>query len=118
MNENLNKTRGLYNSQRVLLKLIEKGLTRENAYRIVQNTAMISWEKGKEFFELLKNDKKVVFNIYISSKKNIDVIPKRYLKKVYLIVNLDKKDEFLTKKVFDKYSKFFDFVFLYNNYDK
>ena len=38
--------------------------------------------------------------------------PERYLKKVYLIVNLDKKDKFLTKKVFDKYSKFFDFVFL------
>ena len=47
MLENLNRTQGLFNSQRVLLKLVEKGLTRENAYRIVQNTAMISWGKRK-----------------------------------------------------------------------
>ena len=44
MLENLKKTHGLFNSQRVLLKLIEKGLTREDAYRIVQNAAMIAWE--------------------------------------------------------------------------
>ena len=91
MNENLNKTRGLYNSQRVLLKLIEKGLTRENAYRIVQNTAMISWEKGKEFFELLKNDEKVmekiseeelyeIFDIKFHTR-NIDSIFKKVLRK-------------------------------------
>ena len=89
--ENLNKTRGLYNSQRVLLKLIEKGLTRENAYRIVQNTAMISWEKGKEFFELLKNDEKVmekiseeelyeIFDIKFHTR-NIDSIFKKVLRK-------------------------------------
>ena len=35
--ENLKKTRGLFNSQRVLLKLVEKGLTRESVYRIVQS---------------------------------------------------------------------------------
>ena len=91
MNENLNKTRGLFNSQRVLLKLIEKGLTRENAYRIVQNTAMISWEKGKEFFELLKNDGKVmekisdeelheIFDIKFHTR-NIDSIFKKVLRK-------------------------------------
>ena len=34
MLENLKKTRGLFNSQRVLLKLVEKGLTRESAYKL------------------------------------------------------------------------------------
>ena len=39
--------------------MVEKGLTRESAYRIVQSAAMIAWKKGEEFIELLKDDKKV-----------------------------------------------------------
>ena len=59
MMENINKSYGLYNSQRVLLKLIEKGMSREGAYRLVQGTAMQSWSQRKDFKELLKNDKEV-----------------------------------------------------------
>ncbi len=59
MNSNLKKTLGLYNSQRVLLELTKKGLSRENAYRIVQSIAMKSWKSGKSFHELLKLDKQV-----------------------------------------------------------
>ena len=91
MLENLNRTQGLFNSQRVLLKLVEKGLTREDAYRIVQNTAMISWGKEKEFFELLKVDKKVMSKISMKELRkifdikfhlrNIDSIFKKVLKK-------------------------------------
>ena len=44
---NLNSSKGLYNSQRVLLKLIDKGLTREDAYRKVQKIAMDSWNQNK-----------------------------------------------------------------------
>lgn len=43
--ENLNKTRGLIFSQKVLLKLVEKGATREEAYKIVQNSAMKVWQE-------------------------------------------------------------------------
>jgi len=43
MLNNLNLTRGLIFSQTVLLKLVEKGLTREEAYKIVQDSAMIVW---------------------------------------------------------------------------
>ncbi len=71
MLENLKKTRGLYNSQRVLLKLIEKGLSREIAYRIVQKTAMLSWEKEQEFEDLLKNDKSVIERININELREI-----------------------------------------------
>jgi len=71
MLENLKKTRGLYNSQRVLLKLIEKGLSREVAYRIVQKTAMLSWEKELEFEDLLKNDKNVIERININELREI-----------------------------------------------
>ena len=91
MLENLKKTRGLYNSQRVLLKLIEKGLSREIAYRIVQKTAMLSWEKEQEFEDLLKNDKSVIEKININELReifdinyhirNIEKIYKKVLKK-------------------------------------
>ena len=49
MLKNLDDSKGLYNSQRVLLKLIEKGLTREKAYSIVQKIALISWEQSIDF---------------------------------------------------------------------
>ena len=53
---NLNMTKGVVFSQMVLLKLIEKGITRENAYAIVQRNAMKSWEKDVEFKGLLLQD--------------------------------------------------------------
>ena len=45
MLKNLNITRGLIFSQTVLLKLVNKGATREDAYKIVQNAAMKVWEE-------------------------------------------------------------------------
>lgn len=42
--ENLNKTRGLVFSQKILLKLVEKGATREEAYKMVQTPAMKVWQ--------------------------------------------------------------------------
>ncbi len=56
MRENINKSYGLYCSQRVLLKLVEKGLSRDNAYRLVQKKAMQSWKQGRDFKELLKKE--------------------------------------------------------------
>ena len=56
MLENLNKTHGLIYSQRVLLALIDKGVSRDDAYLMVQRNAMRSWEEGKDFKSLLEND--------------------------------------------------------------
>ncbi len=53
MLQNLNRTHGLIFSQSVLLALTQKGMQREDAYRIVQGAAMQVWESGKEFKELL-----------------------------------------------------------------
>jgi adenylosuccinate lyase len=53
---NLNMTHGVIFSQMVLLALIEKGVTREDAYAVVQRNAMQSWEEGKEFEALLQRD--------------------------------------------------------------
>lgn len=56
---NLNKMKGLVNSQRVLLALVDKGTSREDAYSIVQKNAMQVWEAGKDFKTLLMKDKDV-----------------------------------------------------------
>ena len=68
---NLNSSKGLYNSQRVLLKLIDKGLTREDAYRKVQKIAMDSWNQNKDFKDLLKKNKSIKSFL---SHKEIDKI--------------------------------------------
>jgi adenylosuccinate lyase len=59
MKGNLEKTRGLIFSERILLELIRKGLTRGEAYKIVQRNAMNSWKSGKDFKEILKMDKDI-----------------------------------------------------------
>ena len=59
MKENMARSYGLYNSQNVLIRLTEKGMTREEAYTIVQRNAMASWKKKKEFKGLLLKDRDV-----------------------------------------------------------
>ena len=63
MQKNLDKLRGLHNSQRVLLALTQAGLSREDAYALVQRNAMKAWEQGKDFLTELKGDKDVVAKI-------------------------------------------------------
>ena len=53
---NMNKFRGLVHSQRVLLALTQKGVSREDSYRYVQRNAMKVWEEGKDFMTELKED--------------------------------------------------------------
>ncbi len=65
MRENINRSYGLYCSQRVLLELIGKGLNRDNAYRLVQKNAMKSWKQRKNFREILKGD--TLIKKYLSS---------------------------------------------------
>lgn len=57
---NLNMTRGLIFSQMVLLRLIDKGMTREAAYAVVQRNAMKSWQEGIAFKQLLSDDGEVM----------------------------------------------------------
>jgi len=56
MKENLELTKGLVFSQRVMLALIEKGLSREQAYKVVQRNAMKSWKEMASFLGLLQSD--------------------------------------------------------------
>ena len=60
MMKNLNMTNGLIFSQEVLLMLVQKGISREDAYKLVQKNAMQVWEKNKDFKTLLKSDKDIL----------------------------------------------------------
>ncbi len=59
MRRNLGLTRGLIFSESVLLALVDTGLTREEAYALVQRNAMESWASGKELLSLLLEDTEV-----------------------------------------------------------
>jgi adenylosuccinate lyase len=59
MKANMERSYGLFNSQRVLLTLIDKGMVREDAYLMVQRNAMESWSRGVSFMELLLKDKDI-----------------------------------------------------------
>src|SRR5471032_749919 len=69
MQKNLDKLGGLIHSQRVLIALTQKGVAREDAYRLVQRNAMKVWEGEHEFLALLKADKDVSAKL---SAKEID----------------------------------------------
>ena len=56
MKENLEVTKGLVFSQRVMLALIDKGLSRQESYEMVQRSAMKAWQDRTSFFDLLSGD--------------------------------------------------------------
>jgi len=59
MKENLEVTKGLVFSQRVMLALIDKGLSRQEAYEMVQRNAMKAWQDRVSFLNLLQADPNV-----------------------------------------------------------
>jgi len=83
---NLNMTHGVIFSQMVLLSLIEKGTTREDAYAIVQKNAMQSWHEGIEFKSLLTKDE--IVNKYLVQKDLDDICNvNNFLKNLDFIFN-------------------------------
>jgi adenylosuccinate lyase len=71
MKKDLEITRGLVFSQRVMLALIDKGISRQEAYKFVQLNAMESWRSGKKFLSLLEADKELRQHI---SKPELEAI--------------------------------------------
>ena len=59
MKANLDSLGGLVHSQRVMLELTQHGVSREDAYRLVQRSAMQAWQQGSDFLALLKKDPEV-----------------------------------------------------------
>jgi adenylosuccinate lyase len=60
MKRNLGITRGLIFSQRIMLALVDKGLSRQEAYKLVQRNAMKAWSGNKHFLTLLKADSEIM----------------------------------------------------------
>jgi adenylosuccinate lyase len=91
MRENLQRSYGLYNSQNVLIRLTEKGMTREDAYALVQKNAMMSWKTGKPFKGLLAKDR--VLRKFLSMKELNEIFElKQYFRNV----------DYIFKRVFGK----------------
>jgi adenylosuccinate lyase len=87
---NLNMTHGVIFSQMVLLALIEKGTTREDAYAVVQNNAMKSWQEGLEFRDLLEKDSTVA-----------KYLQKKELAAIFNVNNFLKNLDFIFNRVFE-----------------
>ena len=87
MLSNLNITKGLVFSQEMMLELTKTGISRENAYRIIQRHAKISFAKNIDLIKLIKNDKNITNKIsekkinsiftYTKHFKNVNYIFKR-----------------------------------------
>tara|TARA_B100001027_G_scaffold162761_1_gene115229 strand:+ start:1034 stop:2326 length:1293 start_codon:yes stop_codon:yes gene_type:complete len=60
MIKNLNKFKGLIFSQGVMLKLTQKGVKREDAYKVVQKNAMKTWDKNEDFYKNLLKDRLIL----------------------------------------------------------
>ena len=71
MKENLEITQGLIFSQRVMLALIEKGLSREKAYKMVQRNSLKAWKERVSFLDLLLKDEDVSKQLKKSELKAI-----------------------------------------------
>jgi len=59
MRRNLDASHGLFFSQRLLLALVESGLTRDEAYRLVQRHALRAWDEEQDFRELVRADREL-----------------------------------------------------------
>lgn len=81
MMKNLELTNGLVFSQVLLLRLSEKGITREKAYKLVQKNAMQCWQSGEQFSKLVSNDEEIT--ALLSAEEIDDIFSyERYLNNV------------------------------------
>jgi adenylosuccinate lyase len=62
---------GLHNSQRILLALVEKGLSREDSYRLVQRNAMRTWGGEGDLLDLLKGDEEVMAKLSVTEIEDL-----------------------------------------------
>jgi adenylosuccinate lyase len=67
MRRNLDASHHLFFSQRVLLALVESGLSRDEAYRLVQRHAMRAWEEEQDFGELVRADSVIAERVDLES---------------------------------------------------
>ena len=59
MEENLDRTHGLIFSQGLMLGIVGKGKTREEAYQLIQRNAMACWKSGEDFKDVVRKDEEI-----------------------------------------------------------
>ena len=91
MKTNMNKFKGLFFSQGVMLKLTQKGVKREDAYKTVQANAMKTWDNNEDFYTNLSKDK--LIKKYLSTKE---------LEKLFDINYHTKNINFIFSRIFKK----------------
>jgi adenylosuccinate lyase len=84
MRENLDASHGLYFSQRLLLALVDAGLSRDDAYRLVQRHAMRAWDEGLDFPDLARADAEIADRVDLAAvfdltayTRHVDVVFER-----------------------------------------
>lgn len=94
MRENMKGTHGLYNSQRLMLKLIDTGLSREEAYDLVQPLAMQAWEEERPFHDIVRASDDMAE--HLSADEIDDVFDPKYhvrnVDRIFRRVGLDPDD--------------------------
>jgi adenylosuccinate lyase len=76
MRRNLDSSHGLFYSQRLLLALVESGLPRDEAYRLVQTHAMRAWEKERDFADLVRADPEIAGRVTLDAVFDLDAYTK------------------------------------------
>ncbi len=87
MIKNLKLLGGLHNSQKLLLKLTQKGISRQEAYSIVQKNAMEAWNNNKKFKDVLKNDNTIMKKLTKKDIKEIIEIETKNIKIDWIFKN-------------------------------
>jgi adenylosuccinate lyase len=84
MRENLDASHGLYFSQRLLLALVDSGLGRDDAYRLVQRHALRAWDEGIDFPALARDDEEIAARVDLNTvfdlaayTRHVDVVFER-----------------------------------------
>jgi adenylosuccinate lyase len=95
MRRNLEASHNLFFSQRVLLALVEAGLARDDAYRLVQRHAMRAWDEETDFTDLVRADREIAAKIDLDEAfdlgaytRHIDIVFER-------LTALERKEETL-----------------------
>jgi adenylosuccinate lyase len=106
---NLESTHGLIFSGQLLLDLVEHGVSREDAYRLVQSHAMRAWKEGLDFHQLVLHDKEITSKVprkqieyafdLSRQLKNVDKIFARVFEKKKAVKNLFVKKKTATLSV-------------------
>ena len=72
MRRNLDSSHGLVFSHRLLLALVEAGLARDEAYRLVQGHAMLAWDEERDFGELVRTDPEIAGRVDLDALFDLD----------------------------------------------